>query len=181
MREGGFRAWAVENAKVIADLLTGVRFFLALLIFFCALFAEASLLPLVVSLTLLGWTTDVVDGKMARLDPYGRKTRIGDMDFATDMFMIYSGLLFFITAGFVPFWPFFSYMIFAGATAIVWTKKSVIMAVAAPIAAMPIIFSFLHAPVWGWIFTGWIVLALIFNWKRFMREIREFIEDVQVG
>ncbi|MDI6874726.1 CDP-alcohol phosphatidyltransferase family protein [Candidatus Solincola sp.] len=181
MRESGLREWAVENAKVIADLLTGVRFFLALLIFLCALFAEPSLLPLVVCLTLLGWTTDVIDGKMARLDPQGRRTRIGDLDFATDMFMVYSGLLFFITAGFVPFWPFFCYMLYAGTTAIVWTKKSAIMAQAAPIAAMPIIFSFLHAPVWGWVFMGWIALALALNWDRFMDEIGEFIQDVEEG
>lgn len=181
MRESGIRGWAVENAKTIADMLTGVRFFLALLIFLCALFAEASLLPLVVCLTLLGWTTDIIDGRMARLDEQGRSTVIGELDFATDMFMVYSGLLYFITAGYVPFWPFFCYMLYAGVTAIVWTKKSVIMAQAAPVAAMPIIFSFLHAPVWGWIFLGWIALALAFNWKRFTRVIGEFVENVEDG
>lgn len=181
MREDGIREWVEGNAKVIADLLTGIRFFLALLIFLCAVFAEPGLLPLVVCLTLLGWTTDVIDGKMARMDPYGRRTVIGDLDFATDMFMVYSGLLYFITAGYVPFWPFFCYMLYAAGTAIVWTKKSVVMAQAAPITAMPIIFSFLHAPLWGWIFIGWIVLALAFNWKRFMGEIGEFIQDVERG
>ncbi len=181
MKVDGIRGWAVENAKSIADMLTGVRFFLALLIFLCAVFGEASLLPLVVCLTLLGWTTDVIDGKMARLDPLGRRTWVGDLDFAVDMFMVYSGLLYFITARFVPFWPFFLYMLYAGATAFIWTKKSVIMAQAAPIAAMPIIFSFLHAPLWGWIFLGWIALALALNWKRFMQEIEEFIQDVEEG
>jgi len=181
MREGNLREWAIDNAKVIADFLTGVRFFTALLIFICALFAESSLLPMVVCLTLVGWTTDVLDGRMARLDPHHRRTWVGDMDFAVDMFMVYCGLLYFITAGFVPFWPFLFYMVFAAATAIIWTKKSVIMAVAAPIAAMPIIFSFLYARVWGWVFVGWIVLALLFNWKRFMGEIGEFIEDVEKG
>ncbi|MBC7247579.1 MAG: CDP-alcohol phosphatidyltransferase family protein [Actinobacteria bacterium] len=181
MKEENARGWALENAKVIADLMTGVRFFLSLLIVICALFAEPSLLPLVVCLTLLGWTTDVIDGKMARMDPYGRRTWIGDRDFAVDMVLIYSGLLYFITAGFVPFWPFLFYMAFAAATAIVWTKKSVMMAVAAPIAAMPIVFSFLHARLWGWVFLGWIALALLCNWKRFVREIGEFIEDVEKG
>lgn len=181
MREGGIRDWALENAKTIADMLTGVRFFLAFLILLCAFFAEASLLPLVLCLTILGWTTDVIDGRMARMDPEGRITLIGELDFATDMFMIYAGLLYFITAGFVPFWPFFCYMIYAGTSAVIWTKKSFIMAQAAPIAAMPIILSFLHAPAWGWIFLGWIALALAFNWKRFTQEIGEFIQDVEEG
>ncbi len=181
MKEWNLREWAVENAKTIADMLTGVRFFLTLLILLCALLAERSLLPLVVCLTLLGWTTDVIDGKMARMDPRGRSTLVGELDFVTDMSMVYAGLLYFITADFVPFWPFFSYMVYAGLSAVVWTKKSFIMAQAAPIAAMPIIFSFLHAPAWGWMFIGWILLALAFNWKRFTQVIGNFVRDVGEG
>jgi hypothetical protein len=116
---------------------------------------------------------------MARMDTTGKQTWVGGMDFATDMIMIYAGLLYFITAGFLPFWPFLCYGLFAAVTAIAMTKQSVMMAVAAPIAAVPIVFSFMYAPLWGWIFVGWIVLALIFNWSRFKREIREFIEDVE--
>ena len=57
------KAWAVDNGKVIADVLTGVRFFVGLLIVLCALFAEPGLLPLVVCLTLIGWTTDVLEDR----------------------------------------------------------------------------------------------------------------------
>jgi hypothetical protein len=181
MKDDSTRGWAIENAKVIADTLTAVRFFLAMLIVICAFFADKSLLALVVTLTLLGWTTDVIDGKMARLDTTGKKTWIGDMDFATDMILIYSGLLYFITADFLPFWPFLCYGVFAAVTAIIWTKQSVMMAIAAPIAAVPIIFSFVYIPVWGWIFIGWIVLDLLLNWPRFTREVREFIEDMEEG
>ncbi len=179
MRGDNSRSWAVENAKVIADFMTGTRFFLSLLIVICALFAEPSLLPLVVCLTLLGWTTDVIDGKMARRDPYGRRTWIGEMDFATDLILIYSGLLYFITAGYLPFWPFFFYGMYAAVTGLVWTKKSVMMAVAAPIAAVPIIFSFVHYPALGWVFLGWIALHLLVNWSDFTSEIREFISGLR--
>ncbi|MBN2028087.1 MAG: CDP-alcohol phosphatidyltransferase family protein [Actinobacteria bacterium] len=181
MKEGNVRGWAIENAKAIADVLTGMRFFLSLLIVLCAIVAEPGLLPLVVCLTLIGWTTDVLDGKMARMDQAGKKTWIGDMDFATDMIMIYSGLLYFITAGYLPFWPFFFYGIYAGITAFIWTKKSTIMAVAAPIAAVPIIFSFVHYPIWGFVFVGWIAVDLVINWSDFTSEIHEFIGDVEEG
>ncbi|RJP29318.1 MAG: CDP-alcohol phosphatidyltransferase family protein [Actinobacteria bacterium] len=181
MKEGGTKAWAIENAKVIADVLTGVRFFLSLLIVLCAILADRGLLPLVVCLTLIGWTTDVLDGKMARMDSSGKKTWIGDMDFATDMIMIYSGLLYFIAAGYLPFWPFFFYGIYAAVTAFIWTKKSVMMAVAAPVAAVPIILSFVHYPIWGWVFVGWIAVDLIINWSDFTSEISEFIGDVDEG
>jgi phosphatidylglycerophosphate synthase len=181
MKEDSTRGWAIENAKVIADILTSVRLFVAILIAICAFFADKSLLAMVVTLTLIGWTTDVIDGKMARLDPTGKKTWIGDMDFATDIILIYSGLLYFITAEFLPFWPFLCYSLFAAITAIIWTKKSVMMAVAAPIAATPIIFSFIYIPVLGWIFIGWIALDLLLNWPRFAREVKEFIEDMEEG
>jgi CDP-alcohol phosphatidyltransferase len=170
---------AIENAKTIADVLTVTRLFMGFLIVICAFFAEKSLLPLVVALTLIGWTTDIFDGRVARLDPRERKTLIGALDFAIDLTLIYSGLLYFITAGFVPLWPFLFYAIYAAVIGIIWTKKSVMMAVAAPIVAMPIIFSFTHDPIWGWVFLGWIVCALIVNWSRFKEEINEFIEGVE--
>ncbi|OFW56728.1 MAG: hypothetical protein A2V52_05725 [Actinobacteria bacterium RBG_19FT_COMBO_54_7] len=179
MKEDSLKARTIENAKTIADVLTVTRLFMGFLIVLCAFFAEKSLLPLVVALTLIGWTTDVLDGRMARLDPKKRQTFIGAMDFAVDLTLIYSGFLYFITAGFVPVIPFLFYALYAAIIGIIWTKKSVMMAVAAPIAAMPIVFSFTDAPLWGWVFLGWIVLALIFNWGRFMEEIREFIEGVK--
>ena len=54
---GSAKGWAIENAKFLADVLTGVRFFVGLLIVLCAIIAEPGLLPLVVCLTLIGWTT----------------------------------------------------------------------------------------------------------------------------
>jgi len=179
MRYVGFREWIVLNAKAIADVLTAARLTLAFFIIICALFAEQSLLSLVVALTLIAWTTDVLDGNMARRDPSGRRTWIGDNDFAVDMILIYSGLLYFIAAGFLPFWPFFFYGIIAAAAAIIWTKKSVMMAFAAPMAAVPIIFSFLNSPLWGWVFIGWIITALALNWSRFSDVVGDFIRDVE--
>lgn len=179
MRYIGLREWAIFNAKTIADVLTMVRVILAFFIIICALFADPSLLFLVVALTLIGWTTDVLDGNMARRDPAGRKTWIGDMDFAVDILFIYSGMLYFITAGFLPLWPFFFYGVVAATTAIIWTKRSVMMAFAAPMASLPIIFSFLNSPMWGWVFLGWIALALTLNWARFCDVVRGFIEDVE--
>jgi phosphatidylglycerophosphate synthase len=179
MRYSGLRDWVIINAKTIADVLTFARLTLALLIIVCALFAEPSILPLVVALTLIAWTTDVLDGNMARRDPRGRRTWIGDNDFAVDMILIYSGLLYFITAGFLPFWPFFAYGIIAAAAAIIWTRQSVMMAFAAPMAAVPIIFSFLNSPMWGWVFIGWIISALTLDWSRFKDVVGDFIRDVE--
>ncbi len=179
MKEDNARSWAIENAKTIADVLTGIRFFIGFLIVICAILADRGLLPLLVCLTLIGWTTDVLDGKMARRDPYRRHTWIGDYDFAADMLLIYSGLLYFITAGYLPFWPFFFYGIYAAVVGMIWPKKSYMMAVAAPIAAAPIIFSFVHYPIWGWVFVGWIAVDLIINWADFTAEISEFIENVE--
>ncbi len=61
----------------------------------------------------------------------------------------------------------------------IWPKKSYMMAVGAPIAAVPIIFSFVHYPIWGFVFVGWIAVDLALNWADFTAEIGEFIGDVE--
>ena len=53
------------------------------------------------------------------------------------------------------------------------------LVVGAPIAAVPIIFSVVHYPLWGWVFVGWIAVDLLINWADFTAEISEFIENVE--
>ncbi|MEJ5185747.1 MAG: CDP-alcohol phosphatidyltransferase family protein [Candidatus Geothermincolales bacterium] len=179
MRLEEIKDWTEDNAKAIADALTLGRFVCVFLILACALTTSKYLLPWVIALILVGWTTDILDGRMARLDKSGAHSWVGDHDFAVDMALIYSGLVYLVAAGFLPFWPFFAYGIYALLSALVWTKKSVMMAMAAPMAAAPIVVAFVHRPAWGWIFLGWIALALSLNWRRFTGVVGGFISDME--
>ncbi len=168
-----------ENAGVLADALTVSRFFLSLLIIACALQGNARLLPLVILLVLAGWTTDVLDGNLARAAEPGRKTWVGDHEFLADLCLMYSSLLYFMSAGYLPFLPFFLYMLYAAAVAVIWMNMSYVMAVSAPVAACAPIMAFIHATPLGWVFLGWIALHLTFNWGRFRQEVRDFIRGVE--
>ncbi len=181
MRLEEIRAWTDENAKAIADVLTLIRLVCVFLILICALTTSRHLLPLVILLTLVGWTTDILDGRMARRDKSGTRTWVGDNDFAVDMGLIYSGLVYLISARFLPFWPFLVYGIYAATCALIWTKRSVMMGQAAPIAAAPIVVAFAHEPFWGWVFLCWIAVALALNWRRFLGVVGGFISDMENG
>jgi len=179
MRFEEIREWTEDNAKAIADALTLSRLACVFLVLVCALTASRHLLPWVILLTLVGWTTDILDGRMARMDRKGAPTWVGDHDFAVDMGLIYSGLVYLVTTGYLPFWPFFAYGLYASLSALVWTRRSVMMAMAAPIAAAPIVVAFAHQPFWGWVFLGLIALALFLNWGRFKDVVRGFITDME--
>jgi len=169
----------LAHGKALADLLTLSRVFVAAVILVAALTRNEQLLVPVVLLTMVGWTTDILDGCLASADAEPRKTWIGDHDFVADMLMVYGGLVYFMLTGYVPIPPFLLYILFSGAIALIWQKQSYTMAVAAPVVAMPLIFSLLHARFLGWVFAGWIVLALVLFWDRFKIEVRTFIKEVE--
>lgn len=169
-----------DRLKVIADALTVARSCIALLILLCALSAARGLLPLVILLVLAGWTTDVLDGRLARAGDAGRKTWVGDHEFLADLGLMYSSLLYFMAAGFLPFLPYFLYMLYAAAVALAWMNMSYVMAVSAPVAASAPIMAFVHARPLGWLFLAWIALHLLCNWGRFRREVADFISGVEM-
>jgi phosphatidylglycerophosphate synthase len=173
------REEVASRGKAIADILTTSRFFLAFIILVCALPGNPDLLSLVVALVVLGWTTDVLDGYFARSDVEGRKTWIGDHDFLADEAIRYAPMIYFMTAGYLPFLPFMFYGVFVAFVAFKWMNEGYQMAVGAPVTAMPLIIAFVHAPLMGWIFLAWIVLALVFNWKRFTRVVERFTSNVE--
>jgi hypothetical protein len=84
-----------------------------------------------------------------------------------------------MAAGFVPVAPFVFYFGFSGAVALIWQNKSFTMAAAAPVVAMPLIFSLLHSHLVGYLFLGWIALALLLFWDRFQKEVLDFIQEVE--
>ena len=172
------RELTLTRGKDIADLLTWSRVFLAIVIFFAALTGQKSLLSFVIAMIVIGWTTDVLDGKLARSDASDKKTWIGNHDFVADMSMSYAGMFYFMTSGYLPFWPFFLYGIYSLTVALIWLNKSYVMAVAAPVSAMPVIFALIYSRFMALVFIAWIIASLISQWGRFKEEIKEFVEGV---
>ena len=169
--------------KRVPDLLTLSRAFIAAAILALG-FAErldlliGSALPAVLLLTMLGWTTDILDGRVARR--YKKTpTWVGEKEFAFDMLMVFSGLCYLVLSGFIPFIPAVIYTMVSAAFIAYFRSKMVTMSFATPVVALPLIVAYFEAPnalLW---YVAWIVVALLFDWRRFKFVILEFIENTR--
>jgi len=161
----------------VPDLLTMSRALIAAAIFSLG-FVGKSALPMVLLLTMLGWTTDILDGRVARRI---RKppTWVGEKEFAFDMAMVFSGLCYLVLSGFIPFLPAIIYTMVAAAFIAYFRSKAVTMSFATPVVALPLVVAYFEAPralLW---YVVWIVAALILDWKRFKGVVLEFIENTK--
>ena len=163
--------------KRVPDLLTGLRGIIAMAIASLG-FAGRGALETVVLLTLLGWTSDIFDGRLARR--YKKEaTWIGEREFLFDMVMVFSGLCYLVMAGFVPFLFAGIYVGVAAAFIAYFRSKSVTMSFAFPLVALPLIVSYFNAPRAAVFFVVWIFLALVIDWRRFRGVVREFIDNAR--
>ena len=169
--------------KRVPDLLTLSRAFIAAAILLLGVvegldLLARSALPTVLLLTMLGWTTDILDGRLAR--KYSKPpTWVGEKEFAFDMVMVFSGLCYLVLSGFIPFIPAIIYVMVAAAFIAYFRSKMVTMSFATPVVALPLIVAYFEAPhalIW---YVVWIVAAVVFDWRRFTGVVREFIHNAR--
>ena len=169
--------------KRIPDLLTMSRGLIAAAIFSLGLVERLDLLvtsalPTVLLLTMLGWTTDILDGRLAR-KYHKPPTWVGEKEFAFDMAMVFSGLCYLVLSGFIPFVPAIIYVMVAAAFIAYFRSKMVTMSFATPVVALPLIVAYFEAPhalIW---YVVWIAAALVFDWRRFSGVVREFVHNAR--
>jgi hypothetical protein len=173
--------------KKLADLLTASRALIAILIVALSLYGKQAL-PVVVLLTIIGWTTDIFDGRLARRarsegspEPSSTEnTWLGEHDFLLDMMMVFSGLVYLTFSGFVSLPLALVYTAIAAIFILGSSgSKSVTELFAFPLAALPLIIAYQEAPWAAYAYLVWIVVALILCWERFTGVVREFIEDMR--
>jgi len=161
----------------IPDVLTLSRGLIAAAIVALAFVGERAL-EAVLILTMLGWTTDIFDGRLAR--KYNKPpTWVGEKEFAFDMAMVFAGLCYLVLTGLIPFVPAIVYVMIAAAFIAYFRSKMVTMSFATPIVALPLVIAYFEAPqalVW---YVIWIAAALLFDWRRFTGVVREFIENAK--
>jgi phosphatidylglycerophosphate synthase len=161
--------------KRVPDLLTASRAVIAVAIATLG-FVGPRALEAVVLLIILGWTTDILDGRLARRwkkDP----TWIGEKEFAFDMVMVVGGLCYLVMAGFFP--PVIAGIYVAVAALVIafFRSKSVTMSFAFPLVALPLVVSWFNAPRAALWFTAWIAVAVVLDRKRFKGVVLEFISN----
>ncbi|MFC2081596.1 CDP-alcohol phosphatidyltransferase family protein [Candidatus Bipolaricaulota bacterium] len=169
--------------KRVPDYLTLSRGFIAVAILVLGFIENSghsaqSALPIVLLLTMLGWTTDIFDGRIAR-KINKPPTWVGEREFAFDMAMVFAGLCYLVLSGFIPFVPALIYVMVAAAFIAYFRSKMITMSFATPVVALPLVVAYFQAPhalVW---FVVWIVAALLLDWRRFTGVVREFIYNAR--
>lgn len=161
----------------LPDLLTTSRGIIAVVIALLGLVGPRAL-EVVILLIVAGWTTDILDGRIAR--HYSKEaTWVGEREFAFDMVMVLGGLCYLVLAGFVPLTPAAAYVGVAALFIAYFRSKMVTMSFAFPIVALPLVIAYFNARRAAWIFIAWIVLALLFDWRRFKGVVLEFIANAK--
>jgi len=157
-----------------ADLLTASRLFLAVVILRLGFTAGAGALDTVTFCILLGWTTDTLDGHVARRDRSGRQTWLSRSDLTVDVVFVVSGLLYLTVAGFVP-WAFSLVYFSTGSLLLIFFRtRSLVIALEAPLAVLPAIVAFVERPFLGWAYVGWASTAFLLDRRRFFVRLRLF-------
>jgi hypothetical protein len=164
--------------KRLADLLTFSRFVLGGVIVLLGFFLREQSLPIILTLILVGWTTDVLDGPMARRAHDPPHTWLGDNEALADTALTVGALIAFSFCGYVFPWAVAIYLLVAGSLVIVTRSMALNMAFVSIIHALTIYVAFFYGGLWGLLVVAWIVLSLILDWKRFSGLVRLFFRGM---
>ena len=158
------------TTKSLADLLTALRFGLAWYILWLGISSGAEALPLATLVLIAAWVTDVLDGPLARRDPTGRRTWIGDHDLETDMAVSIGVLAYLALSSFVSPQLAITYVVLCGALLRHYRSLHLAWGVQAPPYACMLYVALRNAPTFGFIAVGYIALVVIATWPRFPQE-----------
>lgn len=172
---------SISRAKQVADLLTFSRGLLALALVWLGLTQGASGLPLAVYLLLLSWTSDSLDGPIARRDKHRVRTWIGDHDLEVDMAVSGGILVYMVSSGLLDATVAVTYVV---AWALIFWRwglaRSLGMLIQAPVYGWFIWVAVRDARHAGQWLIVWIIAAIIVTWPHFPREvIPEFLHGMR--
>ena len=167
------------------DLLTASRALIALAIL-GLIPAGPEALPSVTLLLLLGWTTDMMDGRLARrLEKH--QTWIGDHEFHFDMLMVLASAIYLVMAGLVPAQVGIPYLVTAALVSIglylfsdeFLKFKAFTMLMAFPWVFAPFIVAYFYERQAAYLGLAWMVAALILDWRRFTGVVGDFLSGAR--
>jgi len=124
-------------------------------------------------LYLVAWTTDIIDGKIARA--MGIEGRMGKWDFPVDAFLAWAGAAYLAYLGFIHPGFFWGWTAIWALLAILTRNQAVVMLTefAGIVACGVGMFS--NARMWFWVCVAWIGLMLALDAPRFIAVVRGFI------
>lgn len=168
------------GTKTLADTLTSVRFLLAFYLVWLGWQKGPEAIGSAALALLVAWVTDVLDGPLARRDPRGIRTWIGDRDLEADVAVALGIWIYLTLAGFLSPWLAGLYLVIAagmvyrsGSAQLAWGLQAL------PYGAM-IWTSWWAEPWCGLLLVVYIGLVIVVTWPRFPRQtVPEFLDGVQ--
>ena len=162
---------------LIADLLTLSRVVAAGVLIWLGVTGGASALPAAAFVVVLGWTTDQLDGWVARRT--STPTRLGDCDFLVDL-IFYAGILAYLAlARFFPAWLVAGFVVLCSAAWLLTRRKAVIVLCLRIVDVTCGVIVFIHAPVIGLVLVVWAaVLAVVYR-RRLAVRVPRWIDDLR--
>lgn len=157
---------------LVADLLTFSRLFIAVAVVLLGLFYGERVFRGVVLLLLAGWSTDILDGKLARMAK--GHTMLGGFDFLLDLLMVVSSFIYLSLSGFVSGRLALIYLFALTLVFVMFHSKSVLMLLIAPLTFLPFFIAYQHDHAVFLIACVWALIAFCFERKRFFGVIAEF-------
>jgi hypothetical protein len=155
--------------KQVADLITSVRFVIALCLVWVGIVWGVDGLSIVAWLMLGNWMGDMMDGRIARRSRVQYHTWIGDHDLEVDMTVSGGLLAFLIQAGFVNAWLAGAYLLLWAAY--FWWQGSIPhsqgMLFQAPVYGWFIWVALHEAPPAGWAIVIFLSLLIVVTWPYF--------------
>ncbi len=155
------------SLKLVADILTTLRFFIGLYIVRFSTLEPNEGIPLASSFLWIAWVTDLLDGPISRLDPRKAQKFIGKHDLTADVTVSLGCWLFLTFSNLIS--PFIGFGYILLGMFLLWYFKSEYLAWAfqAPPYGMMILFALKYAPTYGMFLIVWIIIVVIVTWPRF--------------
>jgi len=160
----------LTKRELIPDILTVSRIFFGVAIGLMGPYLGKEGIRVVIFLLLVGWMTDILDGKIVRGNNK-RKTWVGENEIRFDSFMLIGLIIYLGYSGFIPVWISVSYAFLLFILIInPRTPYETIFSVEAPAAMLSLPFLvYLEGTISIFIFVLlWSSLLLIYDWDRAM-------------
>ena len=169
------------DTKFVADFLTLSRALIAIMLTWLSWFSKSLTLPGAVWLLIASWTTDLLDGRLARIGPGKRRTWIGEHDLQIDMAVSGGVLVYLFSSGSVGIWSVASYLLIWGLIFWNWgLLRSLGMLFQAPIYGWFLWTAILDRPTVGLWMVLWVIFAIVLTWPQFtVQVIPEFLAGMK--
>lgn len=166
---------ALVWARYVADILTVSRFSLAIFILMWPwILSVPESLVTVVWLSLIGLTTDVLDGPFARYSQTP-PSRVGGLDYAADVALAWSTMGALARMGYIWWWVLGLWTLAFLAVHCLYPVDAVRLGFLFLLLIPPPVLALVHSTALGLFYLTWVLAVLIMEWRKLHVQIDLFI------